>query len=264
MWLKVCVTSNEFHPELYGPQAQQPHRNLLLHYLSSFFPYTTTCNASIKGFSIVAWQINRDSNEVNNCHRILGWLKFWFYQKWTDFGIPKYPQTRFLLRVSQTLLKYDQSWPAWSITISGHSVPVVLVWPQQKETFISLPLLLLQHSPFYFMSCSSRRLFYRIHQVLFSLLLILFMESYRDSLRASAVYCLVQEFLLRRRKNKKKTCFWPVLGGKASKPILFFIFFPPTRQKYACRDLLTVKYTECGLRTNPRMECPMLSLLISF
>ncbi len=27
----------------------------------------------------------------------------------------------------------------------------------------------------------------------------------------------------------------------------FFIFFPPTRQKYACRDPLKVKYTECGL-----------------
>ena len=27
----------------------------------------------------------------------------------------------------------------------------------------------------------------------------------------------------------------------------FLFFYPPTRQKYACRDPLTVKYTECGL-----------------
>ncbi len=48
--------------------------------------------------------------------------------------------------------------------------------------------------------------------------------------------------------NEFKVKFDPFSPTSASKEILLFIFFPPTRQKCACRDLLTVKYTECGLR----------------
>ncbi len=40
----------------------------------------------------------------------------------------------------------------------------------------------------------------------------------------------------------------PFSPTSSNKKILFFIFFPMTMQKYASRDLLTVKYTECELK----------------
>ncbi len=39
----------------------------------------------------------------------------------------------------------------------------------------------------------------------------------------------------------------PFSPTSASKEIFIFIFFPPTRQKYACRDPLPVKYSKCSL-----------------
>ena len=48
----------------------------------------------------------------------------------------------------------------------------------------------------------------------------------------------------------KFVTFDPFSPTLASQQIFIFIFFPPTRQKYASRDLLTLKYTERGLIVN--------------
>ena len=70
-------------------------------------------------------------------------------------------------------------------------------------------------------------------------------------LRPLSVYSLVVEL--------QQGCFLLCRRGK-NRPIFsdirqqgnFIYFFPPTRQKYACQDPLTITYTECGLR-----ECSM-------
>ncbi len=60
---------------------------------------------------------------------------------------------------------------------------------------------------------------------------------------ANRCYCKNVTALFTSMEHWAKRLFVGFL--KARKFYLFI--FPPTRQKYACRDLLTVNYTECGL-----------------